>query len=97
MTGWECPRCGCCYAPHVTQCPGCEPRTFATTGDDPTGYGFQPCQMLCKVCDKTFWTSKDANICYDCRSAAKSQRPVERNARTSEILEDHNGSNPTNH
>lgn len=25
MTGWECPRCGRCYAPIVTQCHACGP------------------------------------------------------------------------
>ena len=25
MKGWECPRCGRCYAPHVEKCPKCGP------------------------------------------------------------------------
>jgi hypothetical protein len=27
MKGWECPKCGACYAPFVTECARCKPDT----------------------------------------------------------------------
>jgi predicted RNA-binding Zn-ribbon protein involved in translation (DUF1610 family) len=30
--GWECPRCGQVWAPHIDRCQNCRPRTYTTTG-----------------------------------------------------------------
>ncbi len=30
-TGWACPKCGRCYAPHVDECRHCGPVAFSTT------------------------------------------------------------------
>lgn len=37
MTGWECPRCGRCYAPYIGNCGSCGPRTVHATGTAATG------------------------------------------------------------
>lgn len=28
MTGWKCPGCGACYAPHVSACVHCQPKAI---------------------------------------------------------------------
>lgn len=41
MRGWECPGCGACYAPFVTECRCCGPETWfssdCVTGDETFG------------------------------------------------------------
>ena len=31
--GWECPKCGCVYAPGVIKCTSCGPKVTFTTGN----------------------------------------------------------------
>ena len=64
MTGWECPRCGRCYAPHIEKCSECWPRVQSQFGDlseaknhictpDPNSTA-----RVCSVCGKSVpWTS----------------------------------------
>jgi hypothetical protein len=61
MTGWECPRCGQCYAPLVEKCSGCKPRTGTGTGEavghycisDWTNTGEAPGR--CMICGAQMW------------------------------------------
>ena len=52
MTGWECPRCGACYAPGVSQCFNCTGK-IRTAGDAtpaPTTWTINT--NVCSACDQ---------------------------------------------
>jgi hypothetical protein len=47
LTGWQCPRCGVCYAPFVERCGLCMPQTVAAGNANASytcsGCGKYPC------------------------------------------------------
>lgn len=49
MTGWECPRCHACYAPHVQRCEACQPQSF-TLSTVCGGCGMSPCAGTGTAC-----------------------------------------------
>ena len=57
MNGWECPRCGQCYAPHISQCYTCGPRTFTSSGTVPAclhQWVYDTAGTRCYLCGKSW-------------------------------------------
>ena len=68
--GWECPRCGGCYAPFVQGCPRCQPRSTVAAGSVaafPTPWGV-PC-----IHD---WIGEDTEGSYCRKCGERNQCPL---------------------
>jgi hypothetical protein len=51
MTGWECPKCGRCFAPHVDQCVACGIVTHTSPTPGTTTY-----HPVCSKCGFSVYT-----------------------------------------
>lgn len=66
MTGWECPKCGACFAPHIDRCPDCAGTVQGTSVNVPSIHVDIPGGMTTGFCTCVGGSNSVNGICLQC-------------------------------